>query len=141
MIGTAGKEAPEGWTLLHTAESIDRQPHRQGDQNIYTQADTSQERTQQQETLAQTLAFGRGDPSCRPVGSQQELEEQKDQGHSHEEPVGENFGTDQCAQPAQRIENHTLYHATPVANFVKHTGRIRLMTAAITAAAATAARL
>ena len=65
---------------------------------------------------------------------------QKEQGGGNKNPVGEKCRRNQCAQAAQRVEDNPLYHAAPVANFVKHEDKTWLIAATIAAAAATAHR-
>ena len=99
MMRTTGEETPQGWPLLYLTQ-IERQTHRQRDQQVDAEADSRQARTKQPEARAQTLAFAGLHASRRPHRRNQVLERQEQKGHGHIEPIGEEGWGDESAKTA-----------------------------------------
>lgn len=120
MTGTGGKETPQGRPSLHTVKREVGKPHSKRNEQVNAEANSRHARAEQPETLAETFAPGGLDTPRRPQRTCQELQHQEEQRGSNIYPTGEKCGSNQCAKTAQRVEHHTLYHAAPVTDFVKH---------------------
>ncbi len=83
MICSIAKKAEQGRTLLYTEES-DRETKGKRNQQVNAKANRGKSRTEEPETLAQTLALRRYHTARGPKWREQELYSQKDEGCHYE---------------------------------------------------------
>ena len=83
MVGSIAKKAEQGRALLYTEET-DREAKGKRNQQVNAKANRGKSRTEEPETLAQTLALRRYHTACGPKWREQELYGQEEKGCHHE---------------------------------------------------------
>src|SRR5260370_35919672 len=118
-MNAACEETPHSWTLLHLAH-VEGKPHRQRNQQVDAEANSSQQWAEQPETLAQALSFGGLDAARGPHGRDQVLQCQEKQGQRNVEPIGKESWRNQSAKTAKRIKYNAIDHAASITGLANH---------------------